>query len=100
MAQQRQACVFEEADIPLKAIGNTYDEVHRVMVQYLDLLRSNLSPEDFRATIPDVVSLLIDYEIRPEIAFWISRPLMAKQMLEHDREHAKNQQGDELDKDK
>ncbi|KIX09526.1 uncharacterized protein Z518_00606 [Rhinocladiella mackenziei CBS 650.93] len=95
MAQQRQACVFEGGDVPLKAIGNTYDEVHRVMVQYLDLLRTNLSPEDFRATIPDVVSLLVDYEIRPEIAFWISRPLISKQMLEYDKEHAKDQRGDD-----
>lgn len=90
MAQQRQACVFEEADVPLKAIGNTYDEIHRVMVQYLDLLRYNLSPEDFRATIPDVASLLIDYEIRPEIAFWICRPLVLSQILQHDKENAKD----------
>ncbi|KIW89683.1 uncharacterized protein Z519_09839 [Cladophialophora bantiana CBS 173.52] len=96
MAQQRQACVFEEGQIPLKAIGNTYDEVHRVMVQYLDLLRTNLPPEEFRATIPDVVSLLIDYEIRPEIAFWISRPLIARQMQEYDKENAKDQRVEEV----
>ncbi|KIW16592.1 hypothetical protein PV08_03780 [Exophiala spinifera] len=89
MAQQRQACVFEQGDVPLKAIGNTYDEVHRVMVQYLDLLRTNLSAEDFQSTVPDVVSLLIEYEIRPEIAFWISRPSISRQIVEHDRENAK-----------
>ncbi|KAI1611840.1 transcription factor/nuclear export subunit protein 2-domain-containing protein [Exophiala viscosa] len=91
MAQQQQACVFEEGDVPLKAIGNTYDEIHRVMVQYLDLLRANLSQEDFRSTVPDVVSLLVDYEIRPEIAFWISRPVLSKQMQELDRENGKDQ---------
>ncbi|KIW27666.1 uncharacterized protein PV07_07389 [Cladophialophora immunda] len=96
MAQQRQACVFEEGQVPLKAIGNTYDEVHRVMVQYLDLLRTNLTPEEFRATIPDVVSLLIDYEIRPEIAFWISRPLIARQIQEYDKENAKDQRAEEV----
>ncbi|OAP65686.1 hypothetical protein AYL99_01658 [Fonsecaea erecta] len=96
MAQQRQACVFEEGQVPLKAIGNTYDEVHRVMVQYLDLLRTNLTPEEFRATIPDVVSLLIDYEIRPEIAFWINRPLIARQIQEYDKENAKDQRADEV----
>ncbi|KIV76860.1 hypothetical protein PV11_08714 [Exophiala sideris] len=91
MAQQQQACVFEEGDVPLKAIGNTYDEIHRVMVQYLDLLRANLSQEDFRATVPDAVSLLVDYELRPEIAFWISRPVISKQMQEFDRENGKDQ---------
>ncbi|KAK5219415.1 THO2 plays a role in transcriptional elongation [Exophiala xenobiotica] len=96
MAQQRQVCVFEEGDVPLKAIGNTYDEVHRVMIQYLDLLRTNLSAEDFRSTIPDVVSLLIDYDIRPEIAFWISRPTISKQIVEFDRENAKDQRADDI----
>ncbi|EXJ92728.1 hypothetical protein A1O3_01280 [Capronia epimyces CBS 606.96] len=96
MAQQRQACVFEGGDIPLKAIGNTYDEIHRVVVQYLELLRSNLSHEDFREIVPDVVSLLIDYEIRPEVAFWINRPVISKQMLEYDKDHSKDLRADEV----
>lgn len=96
MAQQRQACVFEGGDVPLKAIGNTYDEIHRVMVQYLELLRSNLSLEDFRDIIPDVVRLLVDYEIRPEVAFWIHRPVLSKQMVEYDRDHAKDTRADEV----
>ncbi|OCT50361.1 tho2 protein [Cladophialophora carrionii] len=96
MAQQRQAVVFEDSEIPLKAIGNTYDEVHRVMVQYLDLLRTNLSADEFRATIPDVISLLVDYEIRPEIAFWIARPLISRQMQDYDRENRKEQQAEEV----
>jgi THO complex subunit 2 len=96
MAQQRQAVVFEDGEVPLKAIGNTYDEVQRVMVQYLDLLRTNLSPEDFRATVPDVVSLLVDYEIRPEIAFWITRPLISRQMQDFDKEHSKDAQEEDV----
>ncbi|KEF60472.1 uncharacterized protein A1O9_02033 [Exophiala aquamarina CBS 119918] len=93
LAQQRQACVFDQGDVPLKAMGNTYDEVQRVMVQYLDLLRYNLSTEEFASVIPDVTSLLIDYEVRPEVAFWISRPIIAKQMQDFDREN-KSQQAD------
>jgi THO complex subunit 2 len=92
MAQQRQECVFQDGDVPLKAIGNTYDEVNRVMVQYLDLLRTNLSPEDFRTTLPDVVSLLNDFEIRPEIAFWVARPSISRQMQEYDEAIANDQQ--------
>jgi len=91
LAQQRQACVFDQGDVPLKAMGNTYDEVQRVMVQYLDLLRYNLSTEEFGSAIPDVTSLLIDYEIRPEIAFWISRPIIAKQMQDFDKETKSHQ---------
>ncbi|KAL2409315.1 THO complex subunit 2 [Exophiala dermatitidis] len=96
MAQQRQACVFEAGDVPLKAVANTYDEIHRVMVQYVELLRSNLTAEDFRATVPDVASLLIDYEITPEVAFWVNRPLISKQMAEYDKDHAKDLRADEL----
>lgn len=99
LAQQRQACVFDQGDVPLKVMGNTYDEVQRVMVQYLDLLRYNLSTEEFRSVIPDVTSLLIDYEIRPEIAFWISRPIIAKHMQDFDKE-TKSQQADEANDDK
>lgn len=85
MAQQRQACIFEESDVPLKAIGNVYDEIHRVMVQYLELLRSSLSTEEFAKAIPNVLDLLVEYEIRPEIAFTICRPLLSKQIIDHNR---------------
>ena len=85
MAQQRQACIFEEGDVPLKAIGNTFDEIHRVMIQYLELLRSNLTIDEFEAHVPDVVKLLVDYGIQPEVAFWISRSVIARRMFEHDR---------------
>ena len=95
MAQQRQACVFEDGQVPLKAIGNTYDEVHRVMTQYLDLLSTSLTPDEFQATIPNVASLLIDYDIRPEIAFWVGRPLVARQMMERDQETSKDQPGED-----
>ena len=85
MAQQRQACIFEEGDVPLKAIGNIYDEIHRIMVQYLELLRYGLPMEDFAKAVPNVMDLLLEYGIRPEIAFWICRPLLAKQIIDFNR---------------
>jgi len=91
LAQRRQACVFdaESEGINLKVLGNTFDELHRVMVQYLDLLRSNLSLEELRSTTPDVVQLLLEYGLSPEVAFWISRPIIAQQMVEADKEDLK-----------
>jgi THO complex subunit 2 len=88
LAQRRQACVFdsESEETNLKVLGNTFDELHRVMVQYLDLLRSNLSLEELQSIIPDVVELLLDYGLNPEVAFWISRPIIAQRMIEADRE--------------
>jgi THO complex subunit 2 len=88
LAHRRQACVFdsESEDTNLKVLGNTFDELHRVMVQYVDLLRSNLSLEELQSIIPDVVQLLLDYGLNPEVAFWISRPVIAQRMVEADRE--------------
>ena len=89
LAQRRQACVFDHdsEDAPLKLLGNTFDELHRVTAQYLDLLMSNLTPEELQDVIPDVIELLLDYGIYPEIAFWLCRPTIARRMAEADKSH-------------
>jgi THO complex subunit 2 len=87
MAQQRQACIYdkENAGAPLKLLGNIFDEIHRVMIQYLDLLRTNLRVEDFRVMVPDVAQLLFEYNICPEIAFSIARPAIRSRIIEFDK---------------
>ncbi|KAL9111132.1 MAG: hypothetical protein Q9227_004395 [Pyrenula ochraceoflavens] len=88
IAQERRTCIFnmEDTDAPLKLIGNVFDEIHRVLTQYLDLLRSNVSVEEFKDLIPDVVRLITEYGVQPEVAFWISRPTISRQMSEADRD--------------
>ena len=88
IAQERRTCVFkmEDANAPLKILGNLFDEIQRVLTQYLDLLRTNIPLEDFKTLIPDAVELLLEYGIQPEIAFWISRPTIVRQMIESDKE--------------
>lgn len=90
MAQQRQACIYdkENSGAPLKLLGNIFDEIHRIMIQYLDLLRTNLRVEDFRTTVPDVAQLLFQYNICPEIAFSIARPAIRLRIIEFDKEEA------------
>ena len=87
IAIQRQACVFnlEDTNAPLKLLGNLYDEIQRVLTQYLDLLHSNLSPEEYESAIPDVCQLIVSYKVQPEVAFWISRPALARRMAESDK---------------
>ena len=87
IAQERQTCVFRipEPDTHLKLLGNLFDEIHRVLTQYLDLLRSNLTAKDFDALVPSVSSLIRDYGIEPNVAFWISRPSIAAAIIEHDK---------------
>ena len=86
IAQERQTCVFKiaEPDAHLKLLGNLFDEIHRVLTQYIDFLRSNLSTKDFSSLVPDIARLVRDFGIEPSVAFWISRPSIAAQMKEHD----------------
>jgi THO complex subunit 2 len=87
IAIQRQASVFnlEDTNAPLKLLGNLYDEIQRVLTQYLDLLHSNLSPEEFESAVPDVSQLIVSYKVQPEVAFWVSRPTLARRMAESDK---------------
>ena len=91
IAQERQTCVykFPEQNAPLKVLGNQFDELHRVFVQYLDLLRSNLSIKDFDDLVPSVSDLITDFGLEPNIAFYIARPGIAAMMSEHDKAMAK-----------
>ena len=86
IAQERQTCIFKipEPDAHLKLLGNLFDEVHRILTQYLDLLRSNLSFKDFDSLVPDVGQLINEYGIEPSVAFWISRPSITAAMAEHE----------------
>ncbi|CAG8012147.1 unnamed protein product [Penicillium salamii] len=82
IAQERLTCVYNENSSELKLLGNIFDEIHRILTQYLDLLRSNLSIDDFDSFVPDFSSLIKDFGIQPEIAFWIRRPSIAKKITQ------------------
>jgi len=86
VAQERQTCIFKipEEDSHLKLLGNLFDEIHRVLTQYLDLLRSRLPVRDFDALVPGVAQLIGDFGIDPSVAFWISRPSIAAEMKHYD----------------
>ena len=86
IAQERQTCIFKipEPDAHLKLLGNLFDEIHRVLTQYLDLLRSRLSIKEFDGLVPQVAQLIGDFGIDPSIAFWISRPSIAAEMKAYD----------------
>lgn len=91
IAQERQTCIFKisEPDAHLKLLGNLFDEIHRVLTQYLDLLRSNLSVKEFDALVPNVSRLIGEFGVEPNVAFWISRPSITQEMATMDKENAK-----------
>ena len=87
ICQQRQACVFHyNGDhAPLKLLGNLFDEIHRVLTQYIDLLHTNLGQKDFHSLIPAMSELLDGFGIEPNVAFWIWRPIIASELAQHDK---------------
>ena len=91
LAQERQTGIFriEEQDAHPKLLGNLFDQLHRILVQYLDLLRSNLSVKEFDTFVPDGARLIAEFGIDPSIAFWISRPSINAAVLEYDAETGK-----------
>ena len=91
IAQERQTCIFKipEGDAHLKLLGNLFDEIHRILTQYLDLLRSNISLKDFNSLVPGVSQLINDFGIEPSVAFWISRPNISAAMVEYDASNPK-----------
>lgn len=84
ISQERLTCVFKEseADVELKLLGNIFDEIHRVLTQYLDLLRTNLTVDEFVSFVPNLARLIGEFGIQPEVAFWITRPNIAHQLFE------------------
>ena len=97
LAQERQTAIFriDESNAHPKLLGNLFDQLHRILVQFLDLLRSNLSVKEFDTFVPDVAALIADYRIDPSIAFWISRPSINAAVLEHDAKKGKRGSGTE-----
>ena len=91
IAHERQTCIFKlpEDDAHLKLLGNLFDELHRIFIQYLELLRSNLSIKEFDSQVPSVSQLIDDFGIEPSVAFWISRPSISAAMAEYDAENPK-----------
>jgi THO complex subunit 2 len=87
IAQERLVCVFRESDSSseLKLLGNIFDEIHRILTQYLDLLRSNFSVAEFDAFVPGLAGLIGEFGIQPEVAFWISRPSLCQRIADADR---------------
>ncbi|CAI7576831.1 unnamed protein product, partial [Penicillium pancosmium] len=88
IAQERFTCVFNESSSELKLLGNIFDEIHRILTQYLDFLLSNLSVDEFDSFVPGFASLIQDFGIQPEIAFWIRRVSVSRKIADFENSKA------------
>lgn len=87
IAHERQTQLFKlGADgAPLKLLGNAFDEMHRILNQYLEFLREYLNCEDFDRWVPALHGLIGNYGLEPRIAFWICRASIVSKMEDWDK---------------
>ena len=91
LAQERQTGIFriEEQNAHPKLLGNLFDQLHRILTQYVELLRSNMSVKEFDNYVPGVSELVNVFGIESSVAFWISRPSIAAAIADYDAKHRK-----------
>lgn len=82
IAQHRQSAIYSVSDdkAHIKYLATMFDETQRILVQYLDLLRSNLSVEQFDALVPNTPELMAEFGLDPSLAFLIGRASYAHRM--------------------
>ncbi|XP_076041102.1 THO complex subunit 2-like protein isoform X4 [Oratosquilla oratoria] len=76
MAQQRSSVVYNQTESPhLKLVGKLYDQCQDTMVQFGSYLSQILSVEELHERLPQIGSLLSEYHINADVAFFLARPL-------------------------
>ncbi|KAG8410060.1 THO2 plays a role in transcriptional elongation [Metarhizium acridum] len=75
LAQYRQAAIFRvaEDEAHIKYLSSVVDDSHQTLIQYLDLLWSNLDPSTFDAIVPSISELITTYGLDTSLAFLIGR---------------------------
>ncbi|KAK1635066.1 THO complex subunit 2 [Colletotrichum phormii] len=83
VAQYRQAAIYKLPDdeAHIKYIGSVIDDSHQILVQYLDLLRTNLEPHEFDALVPAITMLMDEFGLDASLAFLIGREGVAYNMF-------------------
>ncbi|KAL7627578.1 THO2 plays a role in transcriptional elongation [Parahypoxylon ruwenzoriense] len=75
MAQYRQSAIYHlpENETHIKYLATVIDDSQQALVQYVELLRNNLTPEQFDGLIPSIPRLMTDFGLDANLAFMIGR---------------------------
>jgi THO complex subunit 2 len=94
ISQYRQSAIFNipEDEAHIKYLSSTLDDSHQILIQYLDLLRSNLDPQGFDALVPTISQLMDDYGLDVSLAFLIGRDSLAHYMFPTEKDSQKQLQ--------
>lgn len=76
MAQQNYCVVYKETQKShLKLVGKLSDQCQDTLVQFGTFLGSTLTVEEYINKLPTIQSMLLDYHIPTEVAFFLARPM-------------------------
>lgn len=76
MAQQKYCVVYRETQKShLKLVGKLSDQCQDTLVQFGTFLGSTLSVDEYVNKLPSIQSMLLDYHIPNEVAFFLARPM-------------------------
>ncbi|XP_060532268.1 THO complex subunit 2 isoform X2 [Cylas formicarius] len=90
MAQQNFCVIYKETQKShLKLVGKLSDQCQDTLVQFGTFLGSTMSVDEYVNKLPSIQSMLIDYHIPTEVAFFLARPMF---------NHAINQKYDQIRK--
>lgn len=75
MAQYRQSAIYQlpEDEAHIKYIATVVDDSQQALVQYMELLRHNLSAEEFDSRVPSIPTLMTELGLDANLAFLIGR---------------------------
>jgi THO complex subunit 2 len=90
IAQQKHCVIYRETSRShLKLVGKLYDQCQDTLVQFGNFLGSTYSVEEYVERLPSIHSMLQEYHIHSDVAFFLARPMLG---------HAINQKYDQLRK--
>lgn len=83
LAQYRQAALFkvDEDEAHIKFLSSIVDESHRILIQYLDFVWSNVDPATFDGLVPSISDLLTTHGLDTSLAFLVSRASLSHRMF-------------------
>ncbi|KAK4134725.1 hypothetical protein BT67DRAFT_303200 [Trichocladium antarcticum] len=75
IAQYRQNVIHHTGDgnARIKYLSTMVDDTHQILLQYLDLIRSNLDADTFDSLVPGIIQLMRDFGLDANLAFLIRR---------------------------
>lgn len=81
IAQQKYCVIYKEtAHSHLKLVGKLYDQCQDTLVQFGTFLGSTYSVDEYTERLPSIHSMLQEYNIHADVAFFLTRPMFSHQI--------------------